>query len=147
MYPGQPILLRADGRPQSGFMETESKKRRRRFSEQDRRQLIAAWRKSGESASKFAESRGVNASNLWRWASALEQTEGTPLKAAARPTGFVELRVDASAGRAVAERTDVERAPQFQIEGPFGLRVRVYPGADIETLTRLLAALPGSGRC
>jgi transposase len=129
-------------------METEPKKRRRRrFSEQDRLQLIAAWRKSGESASKFAESRGVHASNLWRWASALEQAEETPSKAAARPTGFVELRVDASAGRAVAERTDVEPAPQFQIEGPFGLRVRVYPGADVETLTRLLAALPGSGRC
>jgi transposase len=128
-------------------METESKKRRRRFSEQDRLQLIAAWRKSGESAAKFAGSRGVHASNLWRWASAREQAEGTPSKAAARSASFVELRVDASAGRAPVDRSDVEPAPHFQIEGPFGLRVRVYPGADVETLTRLLAALPVSGRC
>jgi transposase len=128
-------------------METEPKKRRRRFGEQERLQLIAAWRRSGESAAKFAASRGVHASNLWRWASALEQAEATPLKAAARPTGFVELRADAGAGRTTAERTEAAPARHFLIEGPFGLRVHVYPGADVETLTRLLAALPVSGRC
>jgi transposase-like protein len=123
-------------------MEAEPRKRRRRFSEEERQQLIAAWRKSGQSAATFAQQNGMNASNLWRWASELERV-GPQGQTNAAPASFVEVQVS----RASEAGGGGEPSPHFQIEGPFGLRVRVYPGADVETLTRLLAALPGSGRC
>ena len=107
-------------------METEPRKRRRRFSEEERRQLVAAWRKSGQSAAAFAEEHKMNASNLWRWASELERV-GQQRQPNAAPASFVEVQVarasDAGGG---------EPSPHFQIEGPFGLRVRVYPGADVD---------------
>lgn len=132
-------------------METQARKRRRRFSEQERKQLIAAWRESGMSAAKFSERAGVNKSNLWRWASEFEsalqpRSRGGRAQRQAKPR-FIELRVNQPMERRDAAVSGDGHAPLFDVAGPLGMRVRVYAGADVEALSRLLAALSAGARC
>ena len=130
-------------------METQARKRRRRFSEQERKQLIAAWRESGMSAAKFSERAGVNKSNLWRWASEFETTTPPRRTTAVRQAKprFIELRVNQPMERVDAAVSADGHAPLVDVTGPLGMRVRVYAGADVETLSRLLAALSAGARC
>jgi transposase-like protein len=134
-------------------MEARPKRRRARFNKQEIQQLLAAWHKSGMSAAAFAQQAGVNKSNLWRWTRSVGQDPerrvkaGRPGRGEARGSRFIEVRVDRDSKRSAAAATAPEHVPHFEIEGPFGMRVRVYPGADAETLGRLLAALPGGARC
>jgi transposase-like protein len=134
-------------------METQTKKRRGRYSEHERRQLIAAWRESGMSAAAFSEQAGVNKSNLWRWSSEVEparQSRGKGTGRAAAPQAksrFIELRVDQDAERPSAAATANGNTPLFEVAGPLGVRVRVYAGVDAETLSRLLTALSAGARC
>jgi transposase-like protein len=136
-------------------METRPGKQRRRFSEQERQQLVAAWRKSGLSADEFSQKAGLGRSNLWRWSRAQRDTD-TPRRRdnerrqeAAKASSFIELQVGHAARierPAAAMRTSVQ-TPVFEVEAPFGLRVRVYAGADAETLRHLFDLLPGAARC
>jgi transposase-like protein len=136
-------------------METRPGKQRRRFSEQERQQLLAAWRKSGLSADEFSQKAGLCRSNLWRWSRA-QQDASTPhgrdnerRREATKAASFIELQVGHGARierPASAERTSAQ-TPVFEVEAPFGLRVRVYAGADAETLRQLFELLPGATRC
>ena len=134
-------------------METPAKKRRGRFSERERQQLIAAWRESGMSAARFSEQAGVNKSNLWRWSSELEpvaQSRGRAAGRSAAPQAdsrFIELRVNQPMEQPVVAASADGRAPVFEVAGPLGVHVRVYAGVDAETLSRLLAALSAGARC
>lgn len=128
-------------------METEPKPRRqrKRFRESEKRSVVTAWRESGLPAKAFAKQAGLNASNLFRWQSELERQTLPPVASQASAS-FVELQVARpEASPSVHGQATV--SPHFEIEGPFGLRVRVFPGADAETLFRLLAMLPGGDRC
>jgi transposase-like protein len=134
-------------------METQTKKRRRKYSKQDRQQLIAAWRESGMSAAAFSEQAGVSKSNLWRWLSEVEraaQSRGRGTDRAAAPhakSRFIELRVDHDVGRPAAAAIGNGHRPLFEVAGPLGVRVRVYAGVDAETMSQLLTALSGGARC
>jgi transposase-like protein len=132
-------------------VETDSKstRPRKKFRESERRRLVTAWRESGLSASAFAKQAGVNTSNLWRWASVIEK-HTVPIVTPTNSASFVEVQLSRPEPSPVVppmRQTTQTHQPHFEIEGPLGLRVRVYPGADVETLCRLLSALPGGDRC
>jgi transposase-like protein len=132
-------------------LKLKTKRHRKRFRDAERRRIVAEWRQSGLSAYAFAKQAGVNASNLWRWASDVER-QTLPAVASVAPIrseSFVELQLSRpeAAPSAPITRLPMQVQPHFEIEGPLGLRVRVYPGADVETLCRLLSALPGGDRC
>lgn len=106
---------------------------------------MTAWRNSGLSATAYAKQAGLNPSNLFRWQTEFERQTHPPVASQASAS-FVELQVTRpEAAPSVQNQAPI--APHFEIEGPFGLRVRVYPGADAETLFRLLSMLPGGDRC
>jgi transposase-like protein len=137
-------------------METKPGKQRRRFSKDERQQLVAAWHKSGLSADAFSHQVGLCRSNLWRWSRAATDNGSARGRVAGRrvqntaATPFVELQVSRAARTeqpATSARTASAHAPAFEIEGPFGFRVRIYAGADSETLRQLFELLPGAARC
>jgi len=99
---------------------------------------------------------GLGKSNLWRWSRAVQSdglvsgrdAERGVEKGAASP--FVEVQVGRGAGALqpnAATRATSGQPPAIEIEGPLGFRVRVYPGADAETLRQLFDLLPGAARC
>jgi transposase-like protein len=119
-------------------MESATKLKRKRYSAAERRELLAAWRSSGQSAKRFGQARDVHASNLIRWQAA---ESGATAKRSKR--GFVELRATVESGRMYG---DVSKA-QFEIECPGGVRVRALRDVDIEVLARLVIALEGNRGC
>jgi transposase-like protein len=123
---------------------------------QERQQLLASWRKSGLSADAFSRQMGLGKSSLWRWSRAVRSdglvsgrdTERGVQNGAASP--FVEVQVGRGAGAEqpnASIRATSGQAPAIEIECPQGFRVRVYPGADSETLRQLLDLLPRAARC
>jgi hypothetical protein len=123
------------------FVEATTKRKHKRYSPAEREQLLAAWHESGESAAKFCARHGVNESNLWRWAKA-----PAPCAAAARvaPAGFVELRATRASGESGQRERDVA---QFEVECRPGLCIRVFHGADVDVLSRLIDAIGGHRPC
>lgn len=135
-------------------METQTRKRRRRYSERERQQLVAAWRESGASAAAFSAQSGVDKSNLWRWSRDVERDARPREKSSRRQvvsapsSRFIELRVDRGTQKQPgAVTTAGGNTPLFEVSGPLGIRVRVYAGVDAETLSQLLGALQGGARC
>ena len=136
-------MLRRRAEPKVSGMEPDRKRKRRRYSELERQQLLASWRSSGESALAFGKSQGVHASNLIRWAAGVGA--GTPGRRRRRSskTGFVELRPTAARS---ADARDTDRA-HLEIECPNGLRLRASRDIDVERLARLVSAVGGLRPC
>jgi transposase-like protein len=138
-------LWRGGVAPRLGVMEPAAKRKRKRYSEQERQQLLAAWRSSGESAARYGLLVGVNPSNLSRWATTAEGREGKALSGRpARRRGFVELR--AASARLDEVRGDRDGV-QFEVECPTGVRIRVFRDAAPEAIARLVGALGGTRAC
>jgi len=131
-------------RGDSGCMSGE----RKRYEDAERRGALRAWRLSGESAQAFSARTGISKSNLWRWAqrygTAGADASVAPPKAGAHG-GFavVDIVEDADARR--AEPTIP--ALMCELDGPRGLRLRVYRGADASALALLVDAVRGGSRC
>ena len=87
-----------------------------RRSEDEKRQVLAAWKASGKGKAAFARQHGLSPNSLSRWQKAL------------RPTGFVEVVVPTRLG------------PLFVHIGE-GVRVEVDPGFDASEVRRLVQAL------
>lgn len=137
-------MWRGGGAPRLGGMEPAAKRKRRRYSEQERQQLTAAWRSSGESAARYGQRVGVNASNLVRWATTVEARQGKARTGHRARRGFVELRTaSAQFDESRVDRDDV----QFEVECATGVRIRVFRNADPEAIVRLVGALGGTGSC
>jgi hypothetical protein len=101
--------------------------------------LVKRWRRSGQTARRFAKGAGVNAATLTHWAWRLKREGKSRAKRTVRrgrrgasgaaPARFVELRVDGPHdGRFVLELGD-------------GWRLQIPPGFDGAALERLLAVV------
>jgi transposase-like protein len=111
---------------------------------QQRAKWVARWKDSGLTAKEFATEAGLNASTLYNWSAQLSaaarkhsahrgETAAQSLLCATPSPHIIELPV-----AAVASTTAI-------IELLLGeVRVRVPPGVDEETLTRVLRALAGA---
>jgi transposase-like protein len=91
--------------------------------------LVAQWEASGESASVFASTAGVNAGTLWRWRRALKQA-----------------RTSEWAGPALAKLVEVRPArlpvdDRFEVRLAGGRCVGVPASFDEAALARLLRML------
>ncbi|MEJ7813529.1 MAG: hypothetical protein WKG32_24185, partial [Gemmatimonadaceae bacterium] len=97
--------------------------------------LVRAWKRSGQTAAKFASSRGLSAQSLnwWRWR--LSTAKTTEQRPAVRllPVDVV----DSDAGT----RT---REPAWELAAASGHTLRVYQGADTELLQGVIDALTRS---
>ena len=97
-----------------------------RFSPDERRALVADWRSSGQSQSRFAFEHGVPQSSFSKWVARY-----TPAAVALPTFATVEVVDEA-----------LPLAPNLLVHlGSTGLRVEVPPGFDTAELRRLVGAL------
>lgn len=130
--------------PRLGVMEQVTRRTRRLYSAQERQQLVAAWRSSGESAARYGRRVGVNPSNLVRWAATMtDGHEGAPQAVQLAQPGFVELRANSSPLH--VPRCGGEEA-LLEIES-VGVRIRVFAGAAPELVAHVMGALGGVRSC
>lgn len=108
------------------FLEVVGK---RRWSEQEARIVMSAWRGSGETMWAFAREKGLVAERLYRWA---RQLRGGPTSVPFHPVRLV------GGIRAVEGR-------RIEIVLVDGRRVRVGEGFSPEELDRVLDVLEGRG--
>jgi transposase-like protein len=99
-----------------------SKERGRRWGADEAREVIAQWRRSGQSASAFARVRGFSTTRLSYWAKRLS-SDAT--------VRFVPIAVDESAARSRAV-LEVEHG---------GVKLRVREDLGVDQVGQLCAAL------
>jgi len=103
---------------------------KKRWTRDQARKELDAWRASGQTAELFAEQRGVPAHRLRYW-----QKRIGDLGAAARETN--EPRSVSLLPVRVAQSS----SPPFEIVLPSGYVVRLSPGFDDDTLVRMIGLL------
>jgi transposase-like protein len=102
---------------------------RRYWRAADAEEVMAAWRRSGESVAAFARQQGVSAVRLLRWRARL--------KAEAPPT-FQPVRVVADRG---PNRPGASEPLMLEVRG--GRRIRVPEDFDAQHLERLVRTVEG----
>lgn len=117
-------------------------RRRGRWSEEEKRVLVARWQASGLSAREFGAREGILVGNLWNWKSLQAKA---PRKSREAIT-FAPVRVK---GEASVVRTDVLDASRIAMELAFesGVRLRVFSGADMRAVGELVDALSRRPSC
>jgi transposase len=127
--------------------------RRRRWSEEEKLQLVEEACRPGHSVSQVARARGINASQLFAWrrqalANGLitdnrsEPSAGPALTFAPVTVAAEEATADASEEKRPARRQKVPRGSAIiEIELKSGDRVRVEGSADAALVARIVAAL------
>ena len=114
---------------------------RRRWSEEDKRRLVAVTLGPGETVHGVARRRGVSASQLFAWRKRFGAGIGRGVPAARVP-GFAAVEIAPAAPPSVA---DAVPAPfgLIEIELPDGGRVRISGPADPAVVGAALRALAG----
>jgi len=125
--------------------------RRRRWSEEEKLQLVAEACRPGNSVSQVARQRGINASQLFAWRrQALAQglitdNRSEPSAAAALTFAAVEVAAAPAGGeeqvRPPRRRKAARVSGSIEIELKSGDRVRVEGGADAAVVVRILSTL------
>ena len=125
-------------------MQQEKQTRRRVYrSDDEKRELLAEWKKSGVSAREFSSRTGIKPSCLWRWKRAAREHATSAEVRPPRPVTFAPVHVaKPAASIAVApERVQAEVLVSRE------LRVRVFEGADVVQVGRLIQALARGAAC
>jgi transposase len=110
---------------------------RRRWSEEDKRRLVAETLAPGETVHGVARRRGVSASQLFAWRKRFRPEIGRPVPASRVP-GFAAVAI---APPPIAG--DATPAGLVEIELPDGGRVRISGPADPAVVAAALRALAG----
>jgi hypothetical protein len=115
--------------------EPDTRRRGKRWSQAQARQVMEQWRASGKSAVAFAAEQGFSATRLAYWTKQLE---------AVAPQGprFVAIPITARSTTTSRGTLGVE----IELDG---LRLRVGDDVDVRYVARLVAALQarGADRC
>jgi len=118
------------------------------------REKIAEQAGSGLSVSAYCRREGLSANSFYGWRRALlssgDEGPGPGVSGQSRPGVvdgvFAPLVVSGPGGGGIGGEAVAERECGLEVVLPCGLFVRVRPGFDAATLTRLVAALD-DGRC
>lgn len=116
-------------------------RRRRRWSTEEKRCLLEAWRASGLSAREFSRVEGVQKTSLWRWAREPRLAERAT-GAAKAAIKFAPVHIASEAPKPVSSR---ERVVAEVIV--HDVRVRVLEGAEASQIVSLVKALTGVLAC
>lgn len=125
-------------------MQQEKQKRRRvRRDDDEKGRLLEAWKKSGLSARAFGSREGVKPSCLWRWRRSVGE-QAVSREAKLRPAiTFAPVHVAKSATPITVTSERVQAEVLLGRE----LRVRVFEGADVVQVGRLIQVLAGGDAC
>ena len=125
-------------------VQQEKQTRRRVYcSEDEKRELLDGWRKSGLSAREFSSRTGLKPSCLWRWKRAAREQVASREVKPQRSITFAPVHVTKS------EQSLPITSERVQAEVLLGreLRVRVFEGADVVQVSELIRALAGDATC
>jgi transposase len=112
------------------------KKPRRKWSEAERKQIIAASYTPGASLAGVARDYGINANLLWNWRRKLKQCDGAIPVRTDRPIDFLPVEI------VEAERSEaVTTGGAIELNLPGGAMIRVDAAVDEQALVRVLCAL------
>lgn len=126
------------------MQQAKEARRRRVFTDAERRALLEAWERSGLSAVEFSLREGVKKSCLWRWKR--RQATQREVPAMKRKASITFAPVQVRKAEPEARRS----ASGVLLEVLVGreLCVRVYAGADVTEACRFVHALSrGDARC
>lgn len=125
-------------------MQQEKQKRRRvRRDDDEKQRLLDAWKKSGLSARAFESREGLKKSCLWRWKRSVGEHTAVR-EAKPRPAiMFAPVHV----AKPVAPCTVTSERVHAEVVLGRDLRVRVFEGADVVQVGRLIHALAGGAAC
>jgi transposase-like protein len=124
-------------------VQQEKQKRRVRRSDDEKLRLLEAWRKSGLSAHAFERREGLKKSCLWRWKRTVGE-QAVSSEAKPRPAiTFAPVHVAKSS----PPITVVSERVQAEVLLGRELRVRVFEGADVMQVGRLIQAIAGGAPC
>ena len=112
------------------------KRKRKRWSAEEKRALLVRWRASGLSARQFAPREGVSPANLLRWRTSAVATVATPQRGTVK---FTPVQVVKTESSRVAEQTPTRAVLELVLHG--GARVRVLDGADVRMVSELVLAV------
>ena len=124
-------------------MQSDRERRKRRqWTEDEKRDLLERWKTSGLTAKEFAAGEGVARHNLFRW----RRTGGPRPRKPRSAVTFAPLKVLSLAG-GVGEASERVAGLVLELELPSGARARVYGGADMQAAGALLSAVFGRVAC
>lgn len=110
---------------------------RAQWSEHEARAVIGAWRKSGVSIERFAESRGLVPQRIYWWRKKLEQPTKAPMKA--EPSvALVPVQITK------ASPPVRQRGEPVMVMLRSGHVIKVGRGFDEEAFARAIAVLEGA---
>ena len=124
-------------------------RRRRNYSDADKRRLIEEATRENASVSGVARKYGISTDLMFRWRKKLgmgPMHRIVPVTITDTPDGLAELSVVTSRPPAARATAKVETAPAIEIELAGGRRLRFARDTDPETIQRLVAALDGGAR-
>lgn len=120
--------------------EIDVKRRRRKYSDEQKRRMVAESFEPGASVSLVARRHDVNANLLFTW-----RRRWAP-KASAPSLDLIPIGVvEAVPHAAPVEAKSPERNGVMEIALPNGARVRVDASVDERALSRVLAAMKAAG--
>jgi transposase len=118
---------------------------RRRWSEEDKRRLVAETLVPGETVRGVARRHGVNTSQLFTWRKRLRAQVDLPAAAAPAPmftaVEIAPLDETSRMGEAVSEVKATAPVGVIEVELPRGGRVRISGGVEPALVTAALRAL------
>lgn len=125
-------------------------RRRRNYSDADKRRLIEEATRENASVSGVARKYGISTDLMFRWRKKLgmgPMHRIVPVTITDTPDGLADLSVMTSRAPAARAPAKVEQtAPAIEIELAGGRRLRFARDTDPETIQRLVAALDGGAR-
>ena len=123
-----------------GRVEIFQGRARRRWSEEDKRRLVAETLASGETVHGVARRRGVSPSQLFAWRKRYRPETGRPVPASRVP-GFAAVAI----APLMSTMGDTAEAPSglIEVELAGGDRVRISGAADPAVVAAALRALAG----
>ena len=122
-----------------GRVEIFQRRARRRWSEDDKRRLVAETLAPGETVHGVARRRGVSTSQLFTWRKRLRAEAGFPPPPPTVP-GFAAVAVAPPPGPVLGDATP---AGVIEVELPDGGRVRISGAPDPVVVAAALRALAG----
>jgi transposase-like protein len=105
----------------------------RNYPAQERRRLLRLFRRSGLSAKRFCQGRGIPVSTLSYWVRKSRDEAGSG--------AMVEVPADAMSGDSLDERIGVPQPGMVEIRLSNQMELRISVGADTAWITELLRGL------
>ena len=121
-------------------MDTSGKRRRKRWPERLKREIVEATLQPGASVSLVARQYDVNANQVFSWRRRFLKAEQASFPAPSLP-GLVPVKITSGPECEKADPSEPAQSDTIEIEMPDGCRIRLGSDFDSRALKRVLDVL------